>query len=64
MMWDRLQEKFKGLWKNFSKECDGVKNLRVVDKWLVYNMEIWNIPELHLLLGIGQKLYDNILSTT
>ena len=35
----------------------------VVDKWLVDNKEIWNIPELHLLLGIGQKLYDNILAT-
>ena len=26
-------------------------------------MEIWNIPELHLLLGIGQKLFDSIFDT-
>ena len=32
-----------------------------VDKLLMDSMEIWNIPELHLLLGIGQKLYDSIL---
>ena len=56
-IWNQLQLKFKGN-SNHSKECDGVENLPVLDSWLVNNMEIWNISELHLLLGIGQKLYE------
>ena len=53
-MWDRLQEKFNGKWKLFSKECDTVGNLPLVDKWLVDLMEICHIPMLHL-LDIWQK---------
>ena len=60
-MWNRLQVKYKGNWKTYSKECDGIENLPVVDKWVDNSMQIWNIPELHLLLGVGQKLYDNVL---
>ena len=26
-------------------------------------MKNWNIPEFHLLLGVWQKLYDNLLAT-
>ena len=31
--------------------------------WLVDYMQMFNIPELHLLLGAGQKLYDAIVAT-
>ena len=37
--------------------------MEAIDVWMVDYMQMFNIPELHLLLGVGQKLYDAIVAT-
>ena len=42
-------------------DCDGVENPETSDIWLSDYMQKFHLQELHLLLGIGQKLYDAII---
>ena len=49
--------------ENHAIDCDGVEDKEALDVWMSDYMQIFNIPELHLLLGIGQKLYDAIVFT-
>ena len=38
-------------------------DMEAIDVWMVDYMQMFIIPELHLLLGVGQKLYDAIVAT-
>ena len=37
--------------------------MEALDVWMVDYMQMFNIPELHLLLWVGHKLYDAIVAT-
>ena len=41
----------------------GVECLPSIGIWMSNTMDRFNIPELHLMLGVGQKLYDALLTT-
>ena len=41
----------------------GVEDPPSIGIWLSNKMDIFNIPELHLMLGVGKKLNDAILVT-
>ena len=62
-MYQKLCEKYDCDTKNHAIDCDGVEDKEALDVWMSDYMQILNIPELHLLLGIGQKLYDAIVFT-
>ena len=62
-MFTKLCDKYQGDSKNNAIHCDGIEDSEAFDVWLVDYMQMFNLPELHLLLGIGQKLYDSILCT-
>ena len=47
--------------KRQAVDCDGIENPETFDIWLPDYVQKFNLPELHLLLGIGQKLYDAIV---
>ena len=49
--------------KKYAIDCMGVEDLSSIEKWMVNTMHIFNIPELHLMSGVGQMLYDAILTT-
>ena len=59
----KLCDKYQGDSKNNAMNCDCIEDSEAFDVWLVDYMQMFNLPELHLLLGIGQKLYDSILCT-
>ena len=61
-MFTKLCDKYQGDSKNNAIHCDGIEDSEAFDVWLHY-MQMFNLPELHLLLGIEQKLYDSILCT-
>ena len=42
---------------------DCVEDPEATNVWLADYMQMFNIPELHLLLGIGQRLYDGIIKS-
>ena len=58
----KLCDKYQGNSKNNAIHCDGIDS-EAFDVWLVDYMQMFNLPKLHLLLRIGQKLYDSILCT-
>ncbi|KAI6646373.1 hypothetical protein LOD99_9244 [Oopsacas minuta] len=62
-MFQELQDMYQGDSKNHAIDCDGIEDRQALNVWLVDFMQMFNLPELHLLLGIGQKLYDAILIT-
>lgn len=62
-MFRKLCEEYNGDSKNHAKDCDGIEDAEAFNAWLTDYMQVFNLPELHLLLGIGQKLYDNITAT-
>ncbi|KAI6648758.1 hypothetical protein LOD99_7145 [Oopsacas minuta] len=62
-MFQKLQDMYQGDSKNYAIDCDGIEDRQALNVWLVDFMQMFNLPELHLLLGIGQKLYDAILIT-
>ena len=57
----KLCDEYNGDSKRHAVDCDGVENPETFDIWLTDYMQKLNLPELHLLLGIGQKLYDAIV---
>ena len=60
-MFGKLCDEYNGDSKGHAVDCDGVENPETFDIWLPNYMRKFNLPELHLLLGIGQKLYDAIV---
>ena len=62
-MFDKLHSKYNGDSKTHAIDCDGIEDPEAVNIWLSDYMQMFNLPELHLLLGVGQKLYDGILKT-
>ena len=62
-MFRKLCDEYGGDSKKHAIDCDGVEDAEAFNIWMTDYMQVFNLPELHLLLGIGQKLYDAIIST-
>ena len=62
-MLQKLFDIYNGDSKTHSIDCDGIEYPEAFNIWLTDYMQIFNLPELHLLLGIGQKLYNAITLT-
>ncbi|KAI6659881.1 hypothetical protein LOD99_14221 [Oopsacas minuta] len=62
-MYQKLCEEYNSDSKNQAIDCDGVEDMEALGVWMVDYMQMFNIPELHLLLGVGQKLYNAIVAT-
>ena len=60
-MFRKLCDVYDGDSKNNAIHCDGVEDCEAFNIWLTDYMQMFNLPELHLLLGIGQKLYNAIM---
>ena len=58
-MFQKLCDEYDGNSKDHSIDCDGIEDPEAFNIWLADYMQMFNLPELHL-LGIGQKLYDAI----
>ena len=65
LQYEEFCREYGGLKEN-SKLCKGVENPTVFQDTGILpreNMAILNLPELHLMLGVGQRLYDVILES-
>ena len=62
-MLQKLFDIYNGDSKTHSIDCDGIEYPEAFNIWLTDYMQIFNLPELHLLLGIGQKLNNAITLT-
>ena len=62
-MFDKLATVYTGNSKKYAINCMGMEDLPSIGIWMSNTMDTFNIPELHLMLGVGQKLYDAILVT-
>ena len=59
-MFQKLCDEYDGNSKDHSIDCDGIEDPEAFNVWLADYMQMFSLPELHLLLGIGQELYDAI----
>ena len=57
-MFDKLSTMYSGDAKKYAIDCMGVEDLPSIGIWMSNTMDKFNIPELYLMLGVGQKLYD------
>ena len=62
-MFDQLCTMYSGDGKKYAIDCMGVEDIPSIGIWMSNTMNRFNIPELHLMLGVGQKLYDAIVTT-
>eukprot|EP00800_Vazella_pourtalesii_P019244 TRINITY_DN6477_c0_g1_i2.p1 TRINITY_DN6477_c0_g1~~TRINITY_DN6477_c0_g1_i2.p1 ORF type:complete len:167 (-),score=4.50 TRINITY_DN6477_c0_g1_i2:14-514(-) len=59
-MFQKFCDEYNGNIKDHSINCDGIEDPGAFNIWLTDYMQIFNLPDLSQLLGIGQKLYDAI----
>ena len=57
-MYQILCDKYGSDAKNHAIGSEGVEDIEALGVWMSDYMKMFNIPELHLLLGVRQKLYD------
>ena len=62
-MFRKLCDVYDGDSENNAIHCDGVEDCEAFNIWMTDYMQMFNLQELHLLLGIGQKLYNAIMET-
>ena len=59
-MFDQLCTKWG---RKYAIDCMGVEDNPSMRIWMSNTMDRFNIPELHLMLRAGQRLYDAIVTT-